>query len=250
VVDYIQDLIKRTKLEGAHMGVGYDGDADRIGVVNSEGRIIWGDQLMILLSRDILSRNPGAKIIADVKCSDLLFEDIRAHGGVPIIWKTGHYLVKEKMRTEQAALAGEFSGHIFIKDRYFGYDDAIYTTVRLVEIMKKTGKDLLELLSDIPELYFTPEIRIPCDEDKKSPVVEQIVKRFVSYKENGNSPEKVLELNTIDGVRVRFQEGWALIRTSNTQPVVVMRVEASSEDAMNRYRAFIEEEFNKAMEAI
>ncbi len=250
VVDYIQDLINTTRLEKAHMGVGYDGDADRIGVVNKEGRIIWGDQLMILLSRDILSRNPGAKIIADVKCSDILFEDIKAHGGFPIIWKTGHSLVKEKMRTEGALLAGEFSGHIFIKERYFGFDDAIYTTVRLVEIMKKTGKDIDELLSDIPQLYFTPEIRIPCDEDVKRSVVEKIVERFINYKNNGDSPEKVIELNTIDGVRVRFPDGWALIRTSNTQPVVVMRVEATSEEAMNRYTFFIEEEFKKALEAL
>ena len=250
VVDYIQDLIKTTQQESAHMGVGYDGDADRIGVVDTDGRIIWGDQLMVILSRDILSRNPGAKVIADVKCSDILFKDIKSHGGIPIIWKTGHSLVKEKMRTEGALLAGEFSGHIFIKERYFGYDDAIYTTVRLIEIMKKAGKPIAELLSDIPELYFTPELRIPCDEEIKKPVVERIVKRFVSYKENGNSPEKVLDLNTIDGVRVRFSDGWALIRTSNTQPVVVMRVEATSEEALNRYRGFIEEEFKKAMEAV
>ncbi len=250
VVDYIQDLIKTTRQESAHMGVGYDGDADRIGVVNTEGRIIWGDQLMIILSRDILSRNPGARIIGDVKCSDILFEDIKAHGGIPIIWKTGHSLVKEKMRNEEAALAGEFSGHIFIKERYFGYDDAIYTTVRLVEIMKKSGKAISELLSDIPQLYFTPEIRIPCDEDKKKPVVERVVKTFLDYQKNCGAPLKVLDLNTIDGVRVRFEKGWALLRMSNTQPVVVMRVEATSEEALNRYRGFIEEEFKKAMEAV
>ncbi|RMG72197.1 MAG: hypothetical protein D6710_05140 [Nitrospirae bacterium] len=250
MVDYIQDLIKTTRENHAHLGVGYDGDADRIGVVNSEGRIIWGDRLMIALSRDILSRNPGAKIIADVKCSDLLFDDIKARGGTPILWKTGHSLVKEKMRTEGAALAGEFSGHIFIKDRYFGYDDAIYTTVRLVEIMKRTAKTLDELLSDLPELYFTPEIRIPCDEDKKVPVVERVVSEFQRYREDGTAPYDVLQINTIDGVRVRFPEGWALLRTSNTQPVVVMRVEATSEEALKGYREFLEEEFKKALEAI
>ncbi|NOX19767.1 MAG: phosphomannomutase/phosphoglucomutase [Nitrospirae bacterium] len=250
VVDYIQDLIVRTKQTGAHIGVGYDGDADRIGVVNRNGQIIWGDQLMIVLSRDILKTHPGAKIIADVKCSDILFDDIKRHGGQPIIWKTGHSLVKEKMRAEKALLAGEFSGHIFIAERYFGYDDAIYTTVRLVEIMKKEKKDITELLSDVPRLYFTPEIRIPCPDEKKKAVVERVVKNFLEYRQNGGSPYRVVDLNTIDGVRVKFEEGWALLRMSNTQPVVVMRVEAISEDAMEAYRDFMENEFKKALEAL
>lgn len=249
VLEYIQDLIAETKKSSADMGVGYDGDADRIGVVDKDGEIVWGDQLMIVLSREVLKRNKGAKIIGDVKCSQMMFDDIKKNGGVPIMWKTGHSLIKQKMKEEGALMAGEFSGHIFIKDRYFGYDDAIYATFRLIEIMKTTGKDIKELLSDVPKTYHTPEIRIDCSDDKKKDVVEQVVLKFIKYKENGNAPYYIRDINTIDGIRVVFDRGWGLIRSSNTQPVVVMRIEAEDEKSMEDYKMFLEKEFKEAMEA-
>ncbi|NTU43466.1 MAG: phosphomannomutase/phosphoglucomutase, partial [Nitrospirales bacterium] len=250
VVEYIQDLIRITGESGADMGIGYDGDSDRIGVVNKTGEIIWGDQLMVILSRDLLQRNPGAKVIGDVKCSQFLFDDIRENGGIPIMGKTGHSLVKQRMKEEGALLAGEFSGHIFIKERYFGFDDAIYTTVRLVEIMKKTGKGLTELLSGIPRMSSTPEIRMDCPDDRKKEAVEEAVKRIGRYAESPSSPLRIKELNTTDGVRVAFEKGWGLIRMSNTQPVVVMRVEAEDEESLMIYRAFLEKTFHEVMEGI
>lgn len=247
VVEYLQDLISTTRESGADLGVGYDGDADRIGVIDRAGNVIWGDQLMIVLARDLLTRHPGATIIGDVKCSQRMFEDIRMHGGMPIMWKTGHSLVKQKMRDEGALLAGEFSGHIFIADRYFGYDDAIFTTLRLVEIMKKGNRDISELLSDVPSMCFTPEIRMDCPEDLKKIAVEGVVKRFLFYREEGGSPYPIRDVNTIDGVRVVFEKGWGLVRMSNTQPVMVMRFEAEDEESLKNYRRFIEKELQQAI---
>jgi phosphomannomutase/phosphoglucomutase len=246
VIEYIEDLISETKRSDADMGVGYDGDADRIGVVDSRGDIIWGDQLMIVLSREVLSANPGARIVGDVKCSPVMFDDIEKRGGVPIMWKTGHSLIKQKMRDEGAVLAGEFSGHVFIGDDYFGFDDAIYTTLRLVEIMKKSGKGMRELLSDVPKMSCTPEIRIDCPDDRKRKVVERVVSKFRGYGSNGGCPYGIRDMNTVDGIRVRFDKGWALVRASNTQPVIVARVEAEDEDSLGKYRTFIENEIDRA----
>ena len=246
VVENIRDLIEETIRSRADIGVGYDGDSDRIGVVDRCGNIVWGDQLMIVLGREVLKKHPGARIIGDVKCSQSMFDDIKANGGIPVMWKTGHSLIKQKMRDEGALIAGEFSGHIFIADRYFGYDDTLYTTFRLVEIMKQTGKDILELLSDIPKLYYTPEIRVDCPDDKKRAAVNKIVEKFLAYKENDDSPCRIVDLDTTDGVRVIFEDGWGLVRTSNTQPVVVMRVEAKNEASLEKYRRFLDEEFRKA----
>lgn len=248
VVEYIGDLIAETKRSRADIGVGYDGDADRIGIVDRDGEVVWGDQLMIILSRELLKRKPGAKIIGDVKCSQTMFDDVGNNGGIPIMWKTGHSLIKQKMKEEGALIAGEFSGHIFIRDRYFGYDDAIYTTLRTIEILKKTFLGLSELLSDIPKMHYTPEIRIDCPEDKKKEIVESIVTRFMDYRENGGSLYSIKDLNTIDGVRVVFDKGWGLIRSSNTQPVIVMRVEAEDKESLNDYKKFLEKEFKEAME--
>ncbi len=247
VVENIQDLIRLTKESDADFGVGYDGDSDRIGIVNKNGDIIWGDQLMIILSRAVLKNNPGAKIIGDVKCSQSMFNDIRKNGGLPIMWKTGHSLIKDKMKQENALIAGEFSGHIFIGDRYYGYDDAIYTTLRLIEIMKLSGKSIDELLSDIPKMHFTPEIRIECPDEDKKTVVEKIAKNIGLYKSRTDLPVKILSLNNIDGVRVEFENGWGLIRTSNTQPVIVMRVEADDDKKLADYRSFLESELKEAM---
>ncbi len=247
VVENIQDLIRLTKESKADFGVGYDGDSDRIGIVNNNGDIIWGDQFMIILSRAVLKNNPGAKIIGDVKCSQNMFNDIRKNGGLPIMWKTGHSLIKDKMKQENALIAGEFSGHIFIGDRYYGYDDAIYATLRLVEILKISAKSLDELLSDVPKMHFTPEIRIDCpDEDKKS-VVDKIAGNIRKYKSRPDLPFKILSLNNIDGVRVEFENGWGLIRYSNTQPVIVMRAEASDEKHLTDYRSFLESELKEVM---
>lgn len=248
VVEYIYDLINTTQKAGADFGVGYDGDADRIGLVDRDGNIIWGDQLIVILSREILRGHPGAKVIGDVKCSQVMFDDIKKHGGVPIMWKTGHSLIKQKMREEGALLAGEFSGHIFISDRYFGYDDAVYTTLRLVEIMKLRNMGLKDLLSDIPKMHFTPEIRIECDEGIKGKVVEDIVSNFIKYQSEGGSPCRIIDLNLTDGVRVVFDRGWGLIRMSNTQPVVVMRVEAGDEESLSAYRVFLERELKVIMD--
>jgi len=249
VVEYIQDLIRTVKEHNADLGVGYDGDADRIGVVDREGRIIWGDQLMVILSRAILGRNKGAKIIGDVKCSQAMFDDIEKHGGTAIMNRTGHSLVKDRMRTEVALLAGEFSGHIFIAERYFGYDDAIYTTLRLVEIMMQTGRSIRDLLEGIPDMVFTPEIRIDCPESRKEYVVEEL-KRMISDVRNGNSKDMDVEIRdiiTIDGIRVVFDRGWGLLRASNTQPVLVMRFEAEDDTSLAAYRTFMEDEVKRIL---
>lgn len=250
VVEYVQDMINKTKESNADFGVGYDGDADRIGIVDKNGDIIWGDQLMIILSREALKQMPGAKIVGDVKCSQLMFDDIHKHGGIPVMWKTGHSLIKQKMREEKAVMAGEFSGHIFIADRYYGYDDAIYTTLRLVEILKKSGKTISELLSDIRRTFFTPEIRIGCADEKKGEVIEKVVSRFLSYMENRNSEYEIKDVKTIDGIRAVFENGWGLVRMSNTQPAIVMRVEAENEQSLNDYKAFFERELRYAVDAL
>lgn len=246
VVEYIKDLIQKTKDERADIGVGYDGDADRIGIVDNKGDIIWGDQIMIILSRDILKRKPGSTIIGDVKCSQLMFDDIKKHKGKPVMWKTGHSLVKDKMRKEKALLAGEFSGHIFIADDYFGYDDAMYTTFRLIEIMKKTGRGIKELLSNIPKMCYTPEIRIECQEDQKKKLVESLGLICKKYKESGKSPIPIKKIYDIDGARVVFEKGWGLVRSSNTQPVIVMRFEAEDAQSLEAYKKFMEDELKKA----
>ncbi|WP_353684895.1 phosphomannomutase/phosphoglucomutase [Thermodesulfovibrio sp. 3907-1M] len=221
VIENLQDLIKTVANERAHIGIGFDGDADRIGVVDEAGDIVWGDRLMIIFSKDILKKLPHAKIIGEVKCSRIMYEEIAKSGGVPIMWKTGHSLIKKKMREEGAVLAGEMSGHIFFNDRYFGYDDAIYAALRLIEIIKKSGKPygVKKLLSEVKTMQSTPEIRIDCPDEKKFMIVEKIKEYF-----------KEFECNFTDGVRVNFPKGWALIRASNTEASLVLRFEAETEE--------------------
>ncbi|MCX7724023.1 MAG: phosphomannomutase/phosphoglucomutase [Thermodesulfovibrio sp.] len=230
VVENIQDLIKTVISEKAHLGIGFDGDADRIGVVDEEGDIVWGDRLMIIFARDILKENKGAKIIGEVKCSKVMYEEIELAGGTPVMWKTGHSLIKKKMKEEGALLAGEMSGHIFFNDRYFGYDDAIYASLRLIEIVKKAGKPygIKKLLQGVKTMQSTPEIRISCTDEKKFMVVEKIKEYF-----------KKNECNFIDGVRVDFKKGWALIRASNTQPALVLRFEAETEEDLEEIKSLI-----------
>ena len=218
----LKHLTREVLTKSADLGIAFDGDADRIGVIDREGKILWGDQLMIIFSRDLLERNPGARIIGEVKCSQVLYDDIKKHGGIPIMWKAGHSLIKSKMKEEGAIFAGEMSGHLFFADRYFGYDDAIYAGARLLEILSRTEKSVRELLSGIPHMVNTPEIRIDCPDDKKFHVVATIAEGF----------KKEYDVIDVDGARVLFEGGWGLIRASNTQPVLVLRFEAIDDDRL------------------
>ena len=226
----MQDLIALVKENRLDIGIGYDGDGDRIGVVDEKGNIVYGDKLMIIFAREILSRKPGATFISEVKCSKTMYDDIEKYGGRAIMWKTGHSLIKKKMKEENAELAGEMSGHIFFADRYFGYDDATYASCRLLEILTQTGMKISELLSDVPKTYTTPEIRVECPDDKKFAVVQKITDYF---RERYN----VID---IDGVRVLFEDGWGLVRASNTQPALVLRFEALSESRLSEIRKLVE----------
>lgn len=222
--------------EGAVCGIGFDGDADRIGIVDHKGNMIYGDELMVIISRDILQTLKGAKIVGDVKCSDRLYHDIEKNGGVPIMWKTGHSLIKEKIKAEESPFGGEMSGHIFFADRNYGYDDAPYAALRLVEIIAKTGKTIPELLNGLPSSFNTPEIRIDTTEDKKLLIVEKMKAAFPG------GPD--YKTNLTDGIRVSFKNGWALCRSSNTQPVLVVRYESNSEAGLQEIRTKFETVIN------
>jgi phosphomannomutase/phosphoglucomutase len=214
----------------ADLAIGFDGDADRIGVVDGAGDVQWGDRLMILFARAVLAEEPGATIVSEVKCSKTLYDDIAANGGVGIMWKTGHSPIKAKMKQTGAALGGEMSGHIFFEHRYFGFDDAIYAGARLFELLSKSEQTMGEMLANVPTMYATPELRVDCPDDVKFEVVARIVARL---RDN-------YDVNDIDGARVTFDDGWALIRASNTQPVLVMRTEATSAARRDELRAWIE----------
>ena len=229
VEENLTELIRLVKEKKADMGIAYDGDADRIGVVTDDGKIIRGDELLLLFSRFILKENPGAAIIGEVKCSQTLYDDVEKNGGRSIMWKAGHSLIKSKMKEENALLAGEMSGHIFFADRYFGYDDAIYASARLLEIISMTGQKLSQILSDVPHTFNTPEIRVDCPDDVKFQVVEKVKNYFA---EN-------YDVIDIDGVRVQFEDGWGLVRASNTQPVLVLRFESKTEDGLESIRKLV-----------
>jgi phosphomannomutase/phosphoglucomutase len=230
VVANLQDLIAAVKKHKADVGIAFDGDADRIGAVNEKGEILWGDELMVIFSRDILKNSPGATIISEVKSSKRLYDDITKHGGKAIMWKTGHSLIKAKMKETKAALAGEMSGHMFFADRFFGFDDAIYAGARLLEIVAKSGKAMSALLADLPAAINTPEIRVECDDNKKWSVITNLKKHFSTG----------YQVTDIDGVRVEFADGWGLVRASNTQPVIVMRFEAQSQKRLDEIRQLVE----------
>jgi len=231
VEENLQDLIAKVKETGADVGIAFDGDADRIGVVDETGRIIWGDELMVLFSREILQRRPGSTIIAEVKCSQTLFDDIEAHGGHAIMWKAGHSIIKAKMKETGAALAGEMSGHIFFEDRFYGFDDACYAGARLLEILSNNDKPLSELLSDLPKTFSTPEIRIECPDETKFKVAAKIADHFQSL---GH------DVNTIDGARITFVHGWGLVRPSNTQALLVLRFEAETAENLEQIKNTVE----------
>jgi phosphomannomutase/phosphoglucomutase len=230
-------LTNQVKATQADVGIGYDGDADRIGVIDDRGNMMLGDQLMILFAREILKEKPGATVVAEVKCSENLYREIKKSGGRGIMWKAGHSLIKEKMRQEKAMLAGEVSGHICFADRYFGYDDAIYASCRLLEILSKTGRKLSDLFSDVPKTVSTPEIRVRCPDEIKFDVAEDAKNLF----------KKDYSVIDIDGVRVNFGDGWGLVRASNTQPVMVLRFEATTEGRLHQIRELVE---SKVQEAI
>lgn len=231
VEENLVELQARVRAEGAPLGVAFDGDGDRIGVVDEEGDVVWGDRLMILFSRALLAEHPGAAILAEVKCSQTLFDDIAAKGGRPVICATGHSLIKRRMKEEGALLAGEMSGHIFFKDRYFGFDDAIYATGRLVELVAATGRSPRALLADVPPTSTTPELRLPCPDAIKFDLVERVRDHFAaSY-----------EVSAVDGARIQFGDGaWGLCRASNTGPVLVLRFEAQDDARRDAIRAEVE----------
>lgn len=222
--------------KGLELGVAFDGDSDRIGVVDEKGRLIYGDMLMVIFAREILKASPGATVIGEVKCSHLMYEDIRSHGGRPVMWRTGHSLIKQKLRQEGALLAGEMSGHMFFADRYYGYDDAVYAACRLLEIVSKRQEPVSQYLIDLPKTFNTPEIRVECPEDKKFAIVERV-------KEELSRDHDVVG---VDGVRVVFADGWGLLRASNTGPVLVMRFEAESEARLREIRSRVEEALETA----
>ena len=228
----LTDLIQLVKDKNLDLGIGYDGDADRIGVVDKKGNVIYGDQLMVIYAREILQRKPGTTFISEVKCSMVMYDDIKKHGGNAIMWKTGHSLIKKKMKEENAVLAGEMSGHMFFKDRYLGFDDALYASCRLLEIMADTGKGVDELIQDLPKTFTTPELWVDCPDNVKFAVVEKMVEKF-------RAKQKIID---IDGLRAIYKDGWGLVRASNTQPALVLRFEALTEERLNDIRNEIESE--------
>lgn len=232
-------LSEQVRKEGAVCGIGFDGDADRIGVVDHTGRMIYGDELMVIIARDILRTQPGEKIIGDVKCSDRMYHDIQKHGGKPIMWKTGHSLVKEKIKVEKAPFGGEMSGHVFFADRNYGYDDAPYAALRLCEILSRTGKTIPQLLEGLPPSHSTPEIRVDTTEEKKVLIVQKMKEAFPG------GPGTDYKIDLTDGIRLSFADGWALCRSSNTQPVLVLRYESSTQEGMRKIQARVEEIVNK-----
>ncbi|MGB3346581.1 MAG: phosphomannomutase/phosphoglucomutase [Candidatus Humimicrobiia bacterium] len=234
VVEFVQDLVKKVKEEKADLGIAYDGDADRIGVIDDKGSIIWGDHLLILFSRDILKKG-REKIIFEVKCSQALVDEIEKAGGEPIMWKTGHSLIKNKMIEEKAVLAGEMSGHIFFADNYYGYDDAIFASCRLVELLSESDKTISEMLSDIPKYFSTPEIRVDCTDERKFKIVDNIKDYF----------KKNYKTIDVDGVRILFTDGWGLVRASNTQPAIVLRFEGKTKESLKNIKNRILEKLSE-----
>jgi phosphomannomutase / phosphoglucomutase len=234
---HLQDAVRAQKAE---LGIAFDGDSDRIGAVDENGEVIYGDMLLLVFGREILTRKPGATFIGEVKCSQLLYDELKRLGGNPVMYKTGHSLIKAKMKEEHAELAGEMSGHMFFADRYFGYDDAIYAACRLIEIVARSGKPLSAQFAGLPKLVSTPEIRVDCPDEVKFQVVQHVAASF-------KKTHKVID---IDGVRVLFEHGWGLLRASNTQPVLVMRFEAENEDWLKNYQREVETVLEEAKAAV
>jgi phosphomannomutase/phosphoglucomutase len=233
----LEQCIAKVKETKADLGIAFDGDADRIGVVDGNGDILWGDKLMILLSRAVLKEVPGAAIVGEVKCSFTMYDDIAKHGGKPVMWKAGHSLIKAKMKETHAALAGEMSGHIFYKHRFFGFDDAPYTAARVLEILSNEQQTLAQLLSDVPVTYSSPELRFDTVEEKKFALVQRCTEKLKA---------KGLELVTVDGVRATWPDGWGLIRASNTTPILVVRYEAKTKERLAEIQKLIDGTIHEA----
>jgi phosphomannomutase / phosphoglucomutase len=230
---HLQDAVRA---QHADLGIAFDGDSDRIGAVDENGEVIYGDMLLLIYGREILTRKPGATFIGEVKCSQLLYDELARLGGNPIMYKTGHSLIKAKMKEEHAELAGEMSGHMFFADRYFGYDDALYAACRLMEIVAQSGKPLSAQLDGFPKLVSTPEIRVDCPDETKFQVVARVAAQF----------KQTHQVIDVDGVRVLFGDGWGLLRASNTQPVLVMRFEATNEKMLESYQREVESALEQA----
>ncbi|WKW12211.1 phosphomannomutase/phosphoglucomutase [Pseudogemmatithrix spongiicola] len=231
VVENLQDLIRSVRETGSEIGIGFDGDADRIGIVDGDGTIIWGDYLLLLYARDVLARTgAGQPIIFDVKCSQALPDGIRKAGGEPVMWKTGHSLIKDKMKALKAPIAGEMSGHMFFTEGFYGHDDALYAAARVLRIVADAKRSVKALLSDVPRFVSTPELRVDCPDDRKEAIVAEALAHFRAK----------YDVSDVDGVRILFGDGWGLIRSSNTQPILVLRFEASSEARLAALRAEVE----------
>lgn len=240
VPENMEDLAARVRASGAELGIALDGDADRIGAVDGHGRIIWGDQLVMLFAREILARRPGSTFVSEVKCSQALFDEITRLGGRAIMWKVGHSLIKVKMREENAVLAGEMSGHMFFADRWLGFDDAVYAGMRLVELLTHSPQTLAELYDTLPALHNTPEIRMDCPDDIKFEVVRRAVAHF----------RAIHPVVDIDGVRVSFPGGWGLVRASNTGAVLVLRFEADSPERLSQIQRSVVEYLDTTIAAV
>ena len=236
VAENLVDLIREVKAGGYEAGIGFDGDGDRIGVVDGRGRIVWGDQILLILAGEILARLPGSTVIADVKASQILFDEIARLGGNPLMWKTGHSLIKARMAEIGSPLSGEMSGHIFYKDRFYGHDDALYVAVRLLSILASGGRTLAELHDAMPPSFSTPEVRFDCEEERKFSAMAEV---------RANLAADGAEMNDIDGVRVREADGWWLLRASNTQAVIVARAEASSPAGLERLKDRVRAELRR-----
>ena len=226
----LEALIREVGESGAELGIAIDGDGDRIGAVDELGNVVWGDQLLAIYAREILARKPGATFISEVKASQVMYDYLNGHGGRALMWKTGHSIIKAKMQQEKAELAGEMSGHMFFADRYYGFDDALYSALRLIELVANAGGPLSTLLADLPKTVTTPEIRVDCPDEEKFELVERVKEQF----------RKTHQIIDVDGVRVLFEEGWGLVRASNTQPVIVLRFEATRPDLLEEYRRHVE----------
>ena len=240
VEENLVDLQKAVIENNCEVGIAFDGDGDRVGVVDENGTIIWGDMLVLIYALSVLEERPGATIIGDVKCSSNLFLGVEKAGGNAIMWKTGHSLIKSKIKETDAELAGEMSGHMFFNDRFYGYDDAFYAALRLLEIISKSGKKVSELLAGVPKTYSTPEIRVDVEEAIKFELVDKVTAMF----------RDGYDVIDIDGVRVNFPDGWGLIRASNTQPALVLRFEAESEERLSEIRSLIEGKLEQAKKVV
>ncbi len=248
VLDNLRDLIAAVKARRADVGIAYDGDADRLGVIDERGDVLWGDRLLALLAGPVLAAKPGAPVIAEAKCSQVLYDEIARLGGRPVMWKTGHSLIKARMKELEAPLAGEMSGHLFFGDRYYGYDDAIYASCRVVELLVQTGQSMSALASRLPTTHVTPEIRVDCPDERKFGVVNRLQEFFKrAAKEAGLFALPIQEVIDVDGVRVRTAWGWGLVRASNTQPVLVLRFEADSPEHLAEIQTAMEAQVKECL---